>query len=48
MDPPDSRFIKDKLLFELQAISELNYSKPKIANDGMKMATIPLGQNWPK
>ena len=44
MDPPDSRFIKDgfKLLFELQAISELNYSKPKITDDGMKMATMPL------
>lgn len=44
MDPQDSRFIKDsfKLLFELQAISELNYSKPKITDDGMKIATMPL------
>lgn len=44
IDPPDSRFVKDgfKLLFELQAISELNYSKPKITVDGMKMAIMPL------
>ncbi|AIT10003.1 ATP-dependent helicase [Candidatus Francisella endociliophora] len=44
IDPPDSRFVKDgfKLLFELQAISELNYSKPKITADGMKMAIMPL------
>lgn len=44
IDPPDSRFVKDgfKLLFELQAISELNYSKPKITEDGMKMAIMPL------
>lgn len=44
IDAPDARFVKDgfKLLFELQAISELNYSKPKITDDGMKMAVMPL------
>ncbi|API86343.1 ATP-dependent RNA helicase HrpA [Francisella uliginis] len=44
IDPPDSKFVKDgfKLLFELQAISELNYSKPKITADGIKMAIMPL------
>lgn len=44
IDSPDSRFVKDgfKLLFELRAISELNYSKPKITDDGMKMAIMPL------
>ncbi|MEY8673086.1 ATP-dependent RNA helicase HrpA [Francisella philomiragia] len=44
IDSPDSRFVKDgfKLLFELQAISELNYSKPKITDDGIKMAIMPL------
>lgn len=44
IDSPDSRFVKDgfKLLFELRAISELNYSKPKITDDGIKMAIMPL------
>ncbi|AEE26801.1 ATP-dependent RNA helicase HrpA [Francisella hispaniensis] len=44
IDAPDARFVKDgfKLLFELRAISELNYSKPKITADGIKMATMPL------
>ncbi|BCD91436.1 ATP-dependent helicase [Francisella halioticida] len=44
IDSPDPRFIKDgfRLLFELQAISELNYSKAKITADGMKMAIMPL------
>ena len=29
-------------MFELRAISELNYSKPKITADGIKMATMLL------
>jgi ATP-dependent helicase HrpA len=44
IDPPDFKFVKDgiKLLFELQAISKLNYSNPQITQDGLKMATMPL------
>ena len=44
IDEPDSRFVKDgyKLLYELQAISQPNYSKPKITADGLKMAVMPL------
>ena len=44
IDPPDQRFVKDgyKLLFELQAISELSYSNPQITQDGQKMAIMPL------
>ncbi|MCL4113082.1 UNVERIFIED_CONTAM: hypothetical protein GTU68_044176 [Idotea baltica] len=44
IDEPDTRFVRDgyKLLFELKAISELNYSKATITQDGSKMATMPL------
>ncbi|MFT5950743.1 MAG: ATP-dependent helicase HrpA, partial [Francisella sp.] len=44
IDPPDFKFIKDgiKLLFELQAISKLNYNNPQITEDGLKMAVMPL------
>lgn len=38
IDEPDTRFVRDgyKLLFELKAISELNYSKATITQDGSK------------
>ncbi len=44
IDPPDFKFVKDgiKLLFELQAISKLNYNNPQITEDGLKMAVMPL------
>ena len=44
IDPPDFKFVKDglKLLFELQAISKLNYNNPQITQDGLKMAVMPL------
>ena len=44
IDPPDFKFVKDgvKLLFELQAISKLNYTNPQITQDGLKMAVMPL------
>ncbi|XSZ46971.1 hypothetical protein ACP8HZ_07355 [Francisella noatunensis] len=35
-------------MFELRAISELNYSKPKITDDGMKMAIMPLDPKFAK
>ncbi|GAB4221825.1 MAG: hypothetical protein Kow0076_0840 [Francisella sp.] len=50
IDMPDSRFIKDgfKLLFELQAITKLNYSNPQITDDGKKMAMMPLDPKFAK